>query len=629
MMKGPWASMGWLFLGALGLATAIGCSGDEGPAGPTGAQGPTGSSGSNGPAGPIGPVGPAGEVGPTGSVGPEGPVGPTGDPGADATANPSVSAVSPTRVFADRTTQVSVSGYGTEWATETTVDFGDDVTVDDLVVASPTSLLATITIEHEADLGARDVTVTTGTDSLVFTGAFSIEDPLEVLETVGTLAQGSIVLAYAELRDPSKPFNTLGGSSWPNLLPYMNNSVGIVTDATPFAFEGLFFIDVTEPAGAVEIGMISGTTTLTTSGHRDAATIAARTPVALSAGTATFTAPGAFESQLYAYQAAPYSLVRLQATSTNTSASPAFVMLPDSGSFNDMIGYGNNLATVTGATAETVYAAFWDNSGASAYSYDFTVVTAPADEREPNDTCGAGAQVVASLPANLQNLSLSDELDEDWFAITLDASAVGKPLFVSTSPGDASTDTWVDVLASDCTTSLGGPSADLNYHENFVSSPIPAAGTYYVVVRHSPFPFSGSLYNLSISLPEGEVEPNNTTATATPVISSPLTGEINPAGDVDWYSIAATAGQTITATVGSGTVNTCGGTPTSIDSDIAIFASNGTTQLAFNDDINVANFCSSASHTVTAAGTYYVRVRASADWCPACTFDYSVAIVAQ
>ena len=58
---------------------------------------------------------------------------------------------------------------------------------------------------------------------------------------------------------------------------------------------------------------------------------------------------------------------------------------------------------------------------------------------------------------------------------------------VVTQPGDAYTDTWVEVFRGDTTTSLGGPSDDNGGHEDWFSDAIPAVGDYYVKVYNSRY----------------------------------------------------------------------------------------------------------------------------------------------
>jgi hypothetical protein len=73
---------------------------------------------------------------------------------------PAVTAVSPQGGQRQETVEVTVTGSG--FLTGATgVSFGDGVRVDAISVESPTALTATLTIAADAELGARDVTVTT------------------------------------------------------------------------------------------------------------------------------------------------------------------------------------------------------------------------------------------------------------------------------------------------------------------------------------------------------------------------------------------------------------------------------------------------------------------------------------
>jgi hypothetical protein len=174
----------------------------------------------------------------------------------------------------------------------------------------------------------------------------------------------------------------------------------------------------------------------------------------------------------------------------------------------------------------------------------------------------------------------------------------------------------------------------LSYSDNVSFQTGNAAESWYVVYWDDTG-IDGYDYTLdAISLTlVPEVEPNNSSSTANLIASLPaaVSGDINPAFDDDWFAVTATSGQTITATVGAGTVDTCGGDGIGlIDSEIEIYDTDGSTSLEFNEDINAfTNYCSSASTTVSASGTYYVRVAASAQYCDDCLFDYGTSITVQ
>ncbi len=125
--------------------------------------------------------------------------------------------------------------------------------------------------------------------------------------------------------------------------------------------------------------------------------------------------------------------------------------------------------------------------------------------------------------------------------------------------------------------------------------------------------------------PVAEVEPND----ATNLAGGPFTSltAVSPAaigtpGDQDWYAVTVPGpSSTIDATIVDG-LDICGPSGT-IDSELQLFDTDGTTSLAYNDDIHTAtNFCSTVSATGLAAGTYYVRTSPSYLWCSGCTYRY-------
>jgi uncharacterized repeat protein (TIGR01451 family) len=104
-----------------------------------------------------------------------------------------------------------------------------------------------------------------------------------------------------------------------------------------------------------------------------------------------------------------------------------------------------------------------------------------------------------------------------------------------------------------------------------------------------------------------EVEPNGTTATATPLVGTNLVVRANlfPNGDIDFYSFSATAGDKVYAAT-----MTSFSAGSSTDSQITILASDGTTVLEFDDDNgSFAGLSSSiAGTTIPSNGTYYIKI---------------------
>ena len=135
--------------------------------------------------------------------------------------------------------------------------------------------------------------------------------------------------------------------------------------------------------------------------------------------------------------------------------------------------------------------------GGSKYNVSFSMVL--PDDVEPNNTC-MQAQQGGALGMPFGPLYLPNQADEDWLVYPVSAADVGKSVHVVTSPGEDNTDTVVEVFEGMCPslTSLGGPSTDIFYHEDWVSSPMTQPGLVYVKVSYSPGAYVNSAYMLNV-----------------------------------------------------------------------------------------------------------------------------------
>ena len=95
------------------------------------------------------------------------------------------------------------------------------------------------------------------------------------------------------------------------------------------------------------------------------------------------------------------------------------------------------------------------------------------DEAEPNQTT-TKAQKPASLPVVLMGATMSD-CDEDCNCVKVPAGS-SKTIHAFTYGDDPLTDTWVEILGSNGTSSLG-PSDDHGFHEDFYSAEMGRAPT--------------------------------------------------------------------------------------------------------------------------------------------------------
>ncbi len=405
--------------------------------------------------------------------------------------DPSASGVFPTAGFLGRSVRVEISGDATDWGASSKVSFGEGITVDTVTVASRTALFADITISDTAPVGLRDVVVTGG-DNVTLKQAFEIASPITITLR-GSLAQGSIAAIDVVNHDFDTPFDTTTtGDGFFSALVYTNiaaaagNGVRVQLDSvTPYGLSATLLIDIDAQTGplAFTSGPTGGTTVKFPLGADVA--IASRTAMPLTAGTnATATSTKPVESFLYEFTPAMFpALARFQA-STSGNGAPGVAVLPASGHFADLLGAAADQRQVA-KTAGKFYAVLYDLSGETgAYTIraGSSLLTIAADTEPGNNT--QAAATACAIPCLVENATIASATDLDWFVFTAVANDVGKKVRVRTLPGDDLTDTRVEVLAG--ATSLGGPSGDGGYHENWLSTAITAAGAISTKIYASP-----------------------------------------------------------------------------------------------------------------------------------------------
>lgn len=407
-------------------------------------------------------------------------------------AGPSVSAISPARIFSGRTVDVLISGDDTSFDDATTVDFGPGLTVEAVRAASPTGLIVTLTSAPDAAPGPRDVVVTDGGRTHAFKGGFSIAPPIEVT-TVGTLAQGSVVRLDIVNRDLDNLFDTTAtGDGFFTRREFTHIAIArpsgttlTLDEVTPFRLRATLSIDVKAPAGVSDLVVHSGPSdrpvVFTAPGFFD---VKAREPEPVAPG-ATEATLAAGETKLYQVTVGPNQVNLFGVAPGLMTADPRLVLLRASGRFASSVGATH---LVTGPSGGGTYYAVVFDAGGAAYDLVFVqrqVTLAATATAATDNTDAAAAQALPALPALVTGATFAAATDAHWFKLTAGAGDAGKKVRVTTLPGDLLTDTVVDVLASDGTTSLGGPSGDTSFHEDFLSSAIPAAGDVFVKVTFS------------------------------------------------------------------------------------------------------------------------------------------------
>lgn len=502
-----------------------------------------------------------GAMGPAGRDGTNGVDGTDGEDGSN---DPVINAITPRTVYLDRQTTVTIGGNDTAWTDMTTVDFGAGIT-SKIVSFSPALLVVDLTIDETAAVGPREVSIDNGAaGKLTIKDAFDVQPPLSLGNIQGTLAQGSIFVARLTQHDLSTPFDPSSDGDYVSLSS--STTLGLNREEVQsYTVDFTGVVDVDTAPGDFDVRVTSGKGANPISSFAPkAGAVAARTPTALVEGLQS---PGSvassFESYLYSFAPGKHKLVNIDVSASDSSASPQFVLLPESGKFADIVSFAPTGRLLT-LTDQPIYIIYWDPTGASGYPYDIQITTENSDDLEPNDTC-ATAQTLGTGPSQLRNLSLRNSTDQDWFVINTLAADAGKVAHAITKAGDLATDTYIEAFSGTCANlvPLGAPSTDQGFHEDFSSAAIAGAGKVFLKVSNSPSSsFGGSYYDLDVELLKSEVEPNDVCAQGNAVTALPADisfASLSSETDADWYSVtvaAADVGKLLVITTTPGDENT-------------------------------------------------------------------------
>lgn len=409
--------------------------------------------------------------------------------GADETVN----GVFPSSGFLGRTLRVEVTGDNTSWGSDNSLDFGPGITVSKVSIASPTTIFADIVISDTAAPGLRDVIVT-GDGGGALNDAFQLTSPI-VVEFRGSLAQGSVVNFKIHNFDFLHPFDDtctldagfFGCLEYGNVnmqtAPGVNGQLGLVS---PYVLEGTLFVDLDAMSGPFAISSGAEAPVISPLGAQ--LEITPRTATALAGGMTTATVATAFESHFYEVTTDVNQLSRF--TAAADAGAPRIYVLPESGSFLDMIDAGATAAALS-QTAGKLYVVVADASGESGFSYTLRqnplalTTLAEADASGANDTSGTAQNAGTNFPMLVTGGKITSDTDEDWYRFTVPAGSTTKSVRVLTAGGDPLTDLAVEIYIDPTDPPIGG--ADDSYHEDVTSDdPVGAATTIYVKIYTDP-----------------------------------------------------------------------------------------------------------------------------------------------
>ncbi len=221
-------------------------------------------------------------------------------------------------------------------------------------------------------------------------------------------------------------------------------------------------------------------------------------------------------------------------------------------------------------------------------------------ESEPNDVAG---QADAAALGDTASGVVTPAGDADywtfaatagtWLDIDVDAAEVGSTL-----------DPTLELLAPDGVTTLAF-NDDFDGLDSRLRYQIQADGQYYLVVRDfSNTGGAGHTYVIHFATQApcaavgNEAEPNDDAATAGVLaVGGDGTGVICPAGDLDWWAVAASVGATLEFDVDAAQFGS------QLDPVLCLVASDGQTVITCNDDADGLD--SRFEYSVPASGTLY------------------------
>ena len=250
-------------------------------------------------------------------------------------------------------------------------------------------------------------------------------------------------------------------------------------------------------------------------------------------------------------------------------------------------------------------------------------------EVEPNDTSGT-ATALTFTPAAITTAAINPGGDIDFYTFTAPA---GSRVWIETDTGGTqnagatSRDTVIDLLAADGTTVIenddddgtgngGDGTIETGLASIIAGRTLTAGGTYFIRVQAFSATAIINPYRLFVSLTNvaatDEVEGNNTAATAN-VANSPAlrSGSIGVAGDEDYYSVSASAGDTIFFAVDCDPARAGIGAGT----DLVVEFRSPADAILLSVDSSISGTATSpiaaegSNYTVDAAGTYFVKVK--------------------
>ena len=291
-------------------------------------------------------------------------------------------------------------------------------------------------------------------------------------------------------------------------------------------------------------------------------------------------------------------------------AAPALAQRPAAGSWRDEVGRMRSARVVQQARSGAKQPALTRTRSAGRPERDepaaILAETEPNNSPQTADSIALGDRATGIVnPEHDLDVWFVDLTAGQYFSVDVDAKDIGSLL-----------DPVLELLAPDGTTSLAF-NDDFDGFDSRISYRIPISGRYYVAIRaFGDIGFPSLTYAINFGTVTcgavgTEQEPNDGPGTATPLaIGESGSGDVcahddNPAGDVDYWAFTGQAGTAVELDVDVVELGIFA------DPSIALYASDGTTRLAFNDNADGPD--SRLQYAFTTTGTYYATVATLTD----------------
>ena len=218
-----------------------------------------------------------------------------------------------------------------------------------------------------------------------------------------------------------------------------------------------------------------------------------------------------------------------------------------------------------------------------------TVELAPVPDDHGNDSGAATPIAVGTSTSG----KIEPAQDVDWFRF----HAISGAIYTLRTELGTLVDSTLTLLAADGVTQLAFDDDSGGAGASLLSWQASSEQDCFAVV--AAFGVLTGSYQLVLSVDDHGDDAASATLVGVP---STTAGVIQPGDDVDWFEFEAESGTTYTLmTVLQGLV----------DSTLALYASDGVTQIDFNDDDPARGLASRITWTAPAAGIYYLEVASS------------------